>query len=101
MYVILRISFVLIVIHTGLLWSVYIDSHKDCYGVSILIVIYTGLLWSVYIDSHKDCYGVSILIVIYTGLLWSVQSSLELSGNNNVASEAIIELILFCISCFI
>ena len=43
-----------IVIHTGLLWSVYIDSDtyiQDCYGVSIWIVIYTGLLWSVYMDS--------------------------------------------------
>ena len=36
-----------------------------------------------------------ILIVIHTGLLWSVETSPELSDNNNVASEAKAELILF------
>ena len=35
-----------------------------------------------------------ILIVIYTGL-WSVETSPELSDNNNVASEAKAELIHF------
>ena len=35
-----------------------------------------------------------ILIVIYKGLLWSVETSPELSDNNNVASEAKAELIL-------
>ena len=36
-----------------------------------------------------------ILIVIYKGLLWSVETSPELSDNNNVASEAKAELIYF------
>ena len=36
-----------------------------------------------------------ILIVIYTGLLWSVETSPELSDNNNLVSEAKAELILF------
>ena len=35
------------------------------------------------------------MIVIHKGLLWSVESSPELSDNNNVASEAKAELILF------
>ena len=36
-----------------------------------------------------------ILIVIYTGLLWSVETSPELSDNNNVASETKAELKFF------
>ena len=39
-----------------------------------------------------------ILIVIHTGLLWSVQTSPELSDNNNVASEAKVELIFFALA---
>ena len=38
-----------------------------------------------------------ILILIHTALLWNIETS-ELSDNNNVASEAKVQLILYCIS---